>query len=183
MPVQKYLRKNLITSLIGLVGLLAACWYFAACVLTTIYYEFSGPYQIPLFSFIASLPKLVYPLTNYPVINLAWKYAVVFPAASHELTKAHLIYFATAASIGFFAVMSGDYFRARAKIARFKSEAQDEKLRRGVSGETILNRGSAELRITIDQGKSWHESWWGGLLIAVISGIVLAVILNPFGLN
>jgi hypothetical protein len=116
-------------------------------------------------------------------LNIAWKYAVIFPAISNEITKAHLIYFVTAAFVGLSIGISGDYFRARAKIAKFKREALDDRLRRNVNGENPSAHVSNELRIIIDQEKSWHESWWGVLLLSVIGGIILAIILNPFGLN
>ncbi len=186
MTPKEFLKKKFIITLIGFLGFVVSLWYLIVCVLMTMHSSFSETQNIPLFSFFTHLPNIIFQHTNIPIINWAWEHATIVPFMSKEFTREHLIILGIAATCGLFGGMIGDYPRAKGKINKFKREAFDEQLRKGIKGHSDFPSTPSiqnELRILIETEQSWHQSWWGVILITILCGVVLALILNPFGLN
>ena len=122
-----YLRRNLVITCVGITGFLATAWYIMACFLLTIHNQLPHDSSIPLLSGLASLPSLVYQYTSYPILNLAWRYAIEMPSGSEGLELNHGILIGTALASGLFAALSGEYLKARATVRQYEHEIEHAK--------------------------------------------------------
>ncbi|WP_155854833.1 hypothetical protein [Alloalcanivorax xenomutans] len=182
-----YLRRNLVITCVGITGFLATAWYIMACFLLTIHNQLPHDSSIPLLSGLASLPSLVYQYTSYPILNLAWRYAIEMPSGSEGLELNHGILIGTALASGLFAALSGEYLKARATVRQYEHEIEQEKLREGVRTKNgYINKPSdpkEDFIISLQPHKPWHEKWWGKLFVIVVGGLLLAICLQIFGLK
>ncbi len=182
-----YLRKNLRVSAFGVVGFLSTVWYLIACFLLTLHHQMPHDSAIPLLANIANLPNWVYGHTNYPIINLAWKYGVQLPITSTSFTSAHLILIGGAVLCGLFGGISGEYFRAKATVREYENEIKAQNLRQGVrrkhgvveAPEHDIN----EVVVNLSPHKPWHDSWWGKLFLMLVGGVILAATIKYLGLK
>lgn len=182
-----YLRNNLIVSAFGVVGFLFTAWYLVVCFLLTLHNQIPHDSTIPLLASIAKFPNWIYGHTNYPVINLAWKYAVQMPIASSSFTSAHLILIGCTLLCALFGGISGEYFRAKAKVREYENEIKAQNLRRGVrrkhgvleAPEHDIN----ELVVNLSPHKPWHDSWWGKLFLMLVGGVIVTATVKYLGLK